>query len=118
MNNFHKMKKVNKKYLYIFDLLASNPQLRIFNYDRYKSIITSILSIILIFFSITFIVLSLIDFFKHKNPNVIYSKNNDDLTNRTILIKDSLLIFGLIENNHFTAVQKEDSYLEATKNNL
>ena len=107
------MRKENKKYLYIFDLLASNPQLRIFNQDRYKSIFTSILSIILIFFSLTFIVLSLIDFFKHENPNVIYSKNNDDSTNRTILIKDSLLIFGLIENNHFTAVQKEDSYLEA-----
>ena len=107
------MGKEYKKYLYIFDLLPSNPQLRIFNHDRYKSIFSSILSIILILLSLTFIILSLIEFFKHENPNVIYSKNNDDLTNRTILIKDSLLIFGLIENNNFTAVQKEDSYLEA-----
>ena len=108
------MKETFKKYLYIFDLLSKPPQLRIFSNDRYKSTLTSILSIVLIIFSIAFTVGSLIDFFKYKNPNVVYSKNNDNLTNRTILIKDSLLILGLIEKKQFTAVKKEDSYLKQT----
>ena len=107
------MEEEYKKYLYIFDLLGKPPQLRIFNHEKYKSSLTSILSIILFAFSIVFTIYSLIDFFKYKNPNVIYSKNNDNLTNRTFLIKDTLLIFGLIENSKFSPVNKEDSYFEA-----
>ena len=96
------MEEGYKKYLYIFDLLGKPPQLRIFNHEKYKSSLTSILSIILFAFSIVFTIYSLIDFFKYKNPNVIYSKDNDKTTNRTILIKDTLLMFSLIDSSFKT----------------
>ena len=102
-----------KKYLYIFDLLGRPAQLRIFDNDNYKSTFSSLLSIILIFFSISFGIYSIIDFLRFKNPNVVYSKNNDNYTNRSIKIKDTLLILGLIENKQFTIVDKTEAYYDA-----
>ena len=102
-----------KKYLYIFDLLGRPAQLRIFDNDNYKSTFSSLLSIILIIFSISFGIYSIIDFLRFKNPNVVYSKNNDNYTNRSIKIKDTLLILGLIENKQFTIVDKTEAYYDA-----
>ena len=107
------MPKKFKDYLYTFDLLGNPPQLRIFNEDNYKSIFSSILSILLIAFSLIFSILSLIDYLKYKNPIVIYSKDNDKETNRSILLNDTLIIFALIENNHFTHVNKANAYFES-----
>ena len=106
------MSETYKKYLYIFDLLGRPPQLRVLDNDTYKSTFSSILSIILIFFSIIFGIYSVVDFLKFKNPNVVYSKNNDNYTNRTIKIKDTLLILGVFENKYFTPVDKDQAYYE------
>ena len=73
-------------------MLSSPSYLRIFNEDSYKSIFSSILSIVLIVVSITFTIFSLIDYLEYKNPVVIYSKDNDKETNRTILLSDTLII--------------------------
>ena len=107
------MPKTYKDYLYIFDLLGNPPKLRIFNEDNYKSIFSSILSILLIVISIFFGIYSLIDYLKYKNPVVVYSKDNDKSTNRTILLNDTLLILGLIESNNFTRINKSEAYFES-----
>ena len=107
------MPKQFKDYLYFCDLLGNPPQLRIFNEDNYKSIFSSILSIALIIVSIIFAIFSLIDYLEYKNPVVVYSKDNDKETNRTILLNDTIIILALIESNTFTRVNKSIAYFEA-----
>jgi len=107
------MPKTYKDYLYIFDLLGNPPKLRIFNEDNYKSIFSSILSILLIVVSIIFTVYSLIDYLEYKNPVVVYSKDNDKSTNRTILLNETLIILGLIESNSFTPIKKSVAYFDS-----
>ena len=107
------MEKKFKDYLYVLDLLGNPPQLRIFNEDNYKSIFSTILSILLIVISILFAILSLIDYLKYNNPIVVYSKDNDKETNRSILLNDILIIFTISENNHFTPVNKSIAYFES-----
>jgi hypothetical protein len=55
----------------------------------------------------------LTDYLKYKNPIVVYSKDNDKETNRSILLNDTLIIFGLIENSNFTHVNKSMAYLDS-----
>ena len=81
-----------KHLLLKFDFIGFVPQFRILDETRYKSIFSSILSIILILFSIAFVSYSFSEFI-HQNPKVEYYKSNDDLTNKTFLISDSLLMF-------------------------
>ena len=107
------MPKKFKDYLYFCDLLGNPPQLRIFNEDSYKSIFSSILSIALIVVSVIFAILSLIDYLQYKNPVVVYSKNNDKETNRTILLNETLIILGLIDSNNFSRVNKSVAYFVA-----
>lgn len=102
-----------KDYLYIFDLLGNPPKLRIFNEDNYKSIFSSILSILLIIASIIFSIYSLIDYLEYKNPVVVYSKDNDKSTNRTILLNETLIILGLIDSNSFVRVNKSVAHFES-----
>ena len=107
------MPKKIKDYLYFCDFLGNPPHLRIFNEDNYKSIFSSILSIALIVVSIIFAILSVVDYLEYKNPVVVYSKNNDKETNRTILLNDTLIILGLIDSNNFSRVNKSVAYFVA-----
>ena len=102
-----------KSILYFCDILGIEPKLRIFGNDNYKSTFSSILSIIIIFLSATFTVYSFIIYFNYINPSIIYSKDNDKSTSRTIQIKDALLLLGLYENTHFSVVDKNDAFIEA-----
>ena len=81
-----------KPILFKLDFIGFIPQFRILDEFRYKSVFSSILSIIIILFSIFFVLYSLIDFI-HQQPKVEYYKNNDYETNKTFLINDSLLMF-------------------------
>ena len=74
------------------DFIGLIPQFRILNEFRYKSIFSSILSILIIIFSIVFILYSFIDFID-QHPKVEYYKNNDYETNKSFVISDSLLMF-------------------------
>ena len=74
------------------DFIGFIPQLRIFEETRYKSAFSSILSIIIIIFSVAFVFYSFIDYL-NQNPNVLYYKNNDLITNKTYTISNSLLMF-------------------------
>ena len=81
-----------KPILFKFDFIGLTPQIRILNENSYKSMFSSILSILLILFSIIFIAFSFSEYIKQK-PKVDYYKNNDFTINKTFLISDSLLMF-------------------------
>ena len=74
------------------DFIGFIPQFRILNETRYKSIFSSILSILIILFSIVFVSYSFVDY-AHQNPKVEYYKNSDYETNKTYTISNSLLMF-------------------------
>ena len=81
-----------KQILLKFDFIGPFPEFRILNETRYKSIFSSILSILLIIFSIGFAIYSFYDYF-HQIPKVEYYKNNDFSTNKTLVLSDTLLMF-------------------------
>ena len=81
-----------KKILLNCDFIGFIPSFRILDETRYKSIFSSILSILIIIFSIIFVCYSFAEYVK-QNPKVEYYKNNDYSTNKTFLISDSLLMF-------------------------
>ena len=103
-----------KKVLYFCDILGFEPRLRIFGKDKYKSTCSSILSIIVLFLAATFTVYSLIVYFNYVNPSIVYSKDNEKSTSRSILIKDALLMFGLYENTKFSVLNSSDAFIEVT----
>ena len=101
-----------KSFLYTFDLIGPAPTLFIFNNNKYKSYLTSFLSIIIILFSIIFIIFSLIQYFKYQNPIVIYSKISDDITDRTISIKDTFFMFQLVDTSNAQIINDSIAYYE------
>lgn len=102
-----------KSFFYTFDLIGEIPQLLIFNNRRYKTLFSSIFSIIIIFFSIIFIILSLIQYLKYENPIVVYSKNNDIKTKRTIFINDTLLMLQIVDISNLKAINNSIAYYNA-----
>ena len=109
---------MNRKYksiLYSFDLIGITPQLKIFNRSTYKTIFSSILSIGIILLSFSFFLYTLIIYFNFDNPIIIYSKDNDKSTNRTFLIKDTLLLLLLVEpkSSSFKSINKSDGFFES-----
>ena len=81
-----------KTFLLKFDFIGFIPQFRILDESRYKSLFSTILSFLIILFSINFVLYSFIDFI-NQIPEVEYYKNNDYETNKTIVLSDSLLMF-------------------------
>ena len=81
-----------KPILFKFDFIGFIPQFRVFNESRYKSIFSSLLSIILIIFSLGFFLYSFNEYLE-QNPKVEYYKNNDEQTNKTFNLSDSIFIF-------------------------
>ena len=109
------MKKRYKNFLYNFDLIGITPQLKIFTKSTYKTIFSSILSIGILFLSILFFIYTMVIYFNFDNPIVIYSKDNDRSTNRTFLIKDTLLLLLLVEpsTSSFKSINKSDGFFES-----
>ena len=101
-----------KNILYFCDILGLKPKLRIFNNDNYKSTYSAILSIIVLFLGLSFTVYSLIVYFNYVNPSIVYSRDNDKLTSRSILLSEALLLFGLYENSHFSMIDKNNAFIE------
>ena len=94
-----------KAFLFNFDIIGPNPKLYIFNKERYQSIFSLIISLIIIILAIIFILYSLINYVKNDRPSVIYSKNNDEIEERKIPLKDTLLMFQIID---FSSLKKLD----------
>jgi len=99
-------------FLYKINLVGASPQLLIFKNQRYKSIISSLFSIIIILTTIIFSILTLYDYFKYQSPTVIYSKANDEETNRKINMKDSFLIFQLVDASNKMKINSSIAYYE------
>ena len=86
------MARIFKSILFKLDFIGIIPQMKIFNNNIYKSMLSSIFSIIVIIFSIFFGIFSFIYFF-NQNPMVVYYKTNDFITNKTIEISKSFIMF-------------------------
>ena len=82
-----------QSFLSTIDLIGIIPQLYIFNNNKYNSFLSSIISFIILLFSIFFAIFSLNDYLKYQNPFVIYSKANDMNTGRSVPLKDLFLMF-------------------------
>ena len=101
------MKNKCISFLYYFDLNGQSPQLLIFGNNRYKSTFSSFLSIIISLFSFIFIIISLIEYFRYESPVVSFSKSSDYVTERSIFLKDTFLMFQLIDST--TSEKIDDS---------
>ena len=101
-----------KYFLYTFDFIDQVPKLYIFKNDRYKSLFSSISSIIIILSSIIFVIISLIQYFQYENPNVIYSKSNDNTRERSIFLKDTFLMFQLTHSLYAEIINDSIAYFE------
>ena len=99
--------------IYKFDILGPSPKLLIFNNERYKSFLSSIISIIIIIFVIAISIIFLIQYFKYDSPIVSYSKANDQRTLRTINLKDSFLIFQMIDTTTYQRIDNSKVYFTA-----
>jgi hypothetical protein len=80
--------------LFSFDFLGIAPQMEILNNKIYKSIFSSLLSLITIIFSVAFGIYSFIEFINQK-PMIDYHKNNDFVTKKTIKINESFIMFKI-----------------------
>ena len=89
---------------------GTSPELYVFNNNRYKTIFTSFLSIIIILFSIFFTLYSLVEFFKYDSPIISYSKGNDKKTKREFFLKDSFLMFQLIDSTTVESINNSSAY--------
>ena len=96
-----------------FDLVGVTPQLLIFNNKRYKSILSSIISILILIFSIGFGIFSFIEYLKFENPSIVYSKDNDQTTKRLIDIKDTLFMFQVVRSDSLSTLDSSIVYFEA-----
>ena len=105
-----------KQILLKCDFIGHIPEFRILYDTRYKSIFSSILSILLIIFAISFIIYSF-DEYLNQNPKVEYYKNNDYSTNKTFLISDSLLMFkyNFFCISNYSIKPDVDIYLEVSR---
>ena len=102
-----------KTFLYTFDLIGVVPQLLIFNNKRYKSILSSIISIIIFLCSLGIIIFSLIQYFKYQKPIISYSKGNDEETERSMILNDSLIMFQLVDPTTTQYINSSIAYFKA-----
>ena len=103
-----------KNILYSFDLIGPNPQLYIFNNNGYKTFFSFIISLIIIIFSVFFTIFSLVEYFKYESPMISYTKGNDKSTKREILLKDTFLMFQLIDSTSYNHIDDSIAYFEST----
>jgi len=97
------MVKTFESILFSFDFLGIVPQLKILNSSIYKSMFSSLFSLIIIIFSVAFGIYSFIEFI-NQNPMIDYHKNNDFITNKTIKISDSFIMFKINALNNYNKI--------------
>ena len=101
-------------FIYNFDVLGPSPKLYIFNKERYQSVFSLIISILIILMSIIFILYSLIDYITNDKPTVVYSKSNDKNEQRKMKLKDMLLMFQIIDYKSMKTINDSITDFEAT----
>ena len=94
----------------MFDLIGVSPQLLIFNDIRYKSIFSTLTTLLILLFSIIFAIFSLNEYFKYESPILIYSKGFDENITRAINIKEILLMFQLMDASTYMTIDDSVAY--------
>ena len=89
------MAKTFKSILFKLDFIGIIPQLKIFNNNIYKSMFSSLFSIIIIFFFFSFGIYSFIEL-NYQRPMIDYYKANDFITKKIIDLKDSFIMLQII----------------------
>ena len=107
------MLKNYRSILFKFDIIGTTPQIYIFNNIRYKSVFSSLLSLIIFLFSFAFSIFSLCEYLKYESPVVVFSKGNDEETKREIFFKDSPFVFQLIDSTTLKSINSSVAYYEA-----
>ena len=100
-------------FLFNFDLIGPSPKLYIFNKERYQSVFSLIFSLLIIIISLVFILYSIVNYIINDRPTVIYSKSNDKNEERKINIKDTLIMFQLMEHNTLKKINESFAYFTA-----
>ena len=100
--------------LYNFDLIGPSPQLFIFNNNRYKTFFSFIISLIIILLSVFFTIFSLVQYFKFESPIISYTKGNEKSTKREFLLKDTFLMFQLIDSTSVNHINESVAYFESS----
>ena len=98
--------------LFKLDILGPEPKLNIFGDDKYKSKFSSICSIIVIALLVAWTIYSIVDYFEYQNPTIVYFKDNDKETNRTVNIQDSIM-FTILDVSDDAAIDESKIYFEA-----
>ena len=106
---------INKAINFIFnlDVIGPTPKLYIFNKERYQSLFSLIISLLIIIVSIIFILYSLINYINNERPTVVYSKSNDKNENRKIKLNDMLIMFQIIDYNSMKKINESIAHLES-----
>lgn len=81
--------------LFSLDFMGLHPNLRVMNYDNYKTTFSSYISILIILLSLAFSIYSFIDY-SNQNPTISYYKNVDNSVNKTIKMSDTSKFFNNI----------------------
>ena len=100
-------------FLYNFDILGPNPKLYIFKSEKYKSLFSLIISLIIIFLSFIFILYSLIIYFKFDKPTISYTKSNDLNEERKIFLKNSIIMFQYLSFYDSKRIDESIAYFHA-----
>ena len=99
-----------KLFFYSFDFIGIVPQFRILKYNSYKSIFSTIISIIITISSIVFTIYSIIDYIKFNNPSISYLIRFDNALNNTIFLKDTLFMFRAYRS-YFNSSESDLNFL-------
>ena len=99
-------------FLYYFDIIGPIPKLYIFNKERYQSIFSLVLSLLIMILTISFILYSLINYIENDRPTVVYSKSNDENEKRKIFLKDTLLMFQFTDSTSVNKLNESIVYFE------
>ena len=97
------------KFLFIF-VYGKKPKLNMYN-DSFKTKFSAFLTLLTIALSITYLILSFIEYFKSRDPLIVYYKENDKKINRTIDLKDSLM-FSFLDSNYSFMENQSVFYFE------
>ena len=100
-------------FLFYFDLIGKSPQLLIFKKKTNKSILSSLISIIIIISAICFAIYSLIEYSKYDQPNIVYTKRNAQETKQSFFKKDFVLMFQLIDTTTIKNINNSVAYYVA-----
>ena len=88
-----------KSFLYKFDLIGASPQLLIFKNKRYKSVLSLSSSFLIIILSLIFSIFSISEYLKFDSPSIIYARNNDEETERSVFLNETPLMFQMVNSS-------------------